>query len=148
MRIARDGRWYYQGGPINRAPLVRLFARILRREGDRYFLVTPVEKVEITVEDAPFFICDVQRTGAGPGQSLRFETLTGDSVTAGPEHALRFGARAGDPTPGPFPYLMIRGGMEGLVDRKTYYRLAEWALEGEGPRPGLWSAGVFFPFAG
>ncbi len=145
MRIARDGTWFYQGTPIGRPALVRLFANILKREGEKYFLVTPVEKVGLTVEDAPFVAVDFAVAGVGKSQTLRFTTNVGDSVTAGPEHPLRVFC---DPDSGePSPYLMIRAGLEALIDRKSFYRLAEVGAhrrqDGE-DWFGLWSDGAFF----
>ncbi len=146
MRIARDGTWFYLGTPIGRAPLVRLFSSILKREGDRYFLVTPVEKVGITVDDAPFVAVDFTAEGAGRDQRLTFETHVGDIVAAGPEHPIRV---VRDPETGePAPYLMVRRGLEALIDRKSFYRLVEIGVEepadGEA-QFGLWSEGAFFP---
>lgn len=146
IRIARDGTWYYLGTPIGRAPLVRLFSTILKREGDQYFLVTPVEKVGIKVDDAPFVAVDFTVSGEGAGQDLIFETNVGDSATAGRDHPIRVER---DPETGePAPYIMIRAGLEALIDRKSFYRLAELAVhtEQEGERWfGLWSGGVFWP---
>ncbi len=146
IRIARDGTWFYMGTPIGRAALVRLFSTILKREGDRYFLVTPVEKVGITVEDAPFVAVDFTATGAGQEQKLRFQTNVGDSVDAGAEHPIRVER---DPKSGePAPYVMVRAGLEALIDRKSFYRLVELGAheEHEGTRWfGLWSGGRFFP---
>lgn len=147
MRIARDGTWFYLGTPIGRAPLVRLFSTILKREGDRYFLVTPVEKVGITVDDAPFLAVDFTVTGRGRSQKLTFGTSVGDSVTAGPGHGLRV---TFDPvTEEPAPYLHVRAGLEALVDRKSFYRLVDIATEavvdGEA-HLGIWSDALFFPF--
>jgi uncharacterized protein len=146
MRIARDGTWFYLGTPIGRAPLVRLFSSILKREGGRYFLVTPVEKVGITVDDAPFVAVDFTAEGEGPAQSLTFTTHVGDTVTAGPEHPIRV---TRDPATGePSPYVMVRSGLEALIDRKSFYRLAELGSEHEVagvPQFGLWSGGAFFP---
>ena len=85
MRIARDGKWYYEGSQINRPGLVKLFSSILKKEGEKYFLVTPVEKVGITVDDAPFVAVDFEAEGAGAAQALTFQTQVGDVVTAGPE---------------------------------------------------------------
>ncbi|MFO1143534.1 MAG: DUF1285 domain-containing protein [Amaricoccus sp.] len=146
MRIARDGTWFYLGTPIGRAPLVRLFSSILKREDDRYYLVTPVEKVGIRVDDAPFVAVDFTAEGAGREQRLTFMTHVGDEVTAGPEHPIR---SERDPDTGePSPYVMVRRGLEALIDRKSFYRLAEIGCEEvvEGvPQFGLWSAGTFFP---
>ncbi len=145
MRIARDGTWFYLGTPIGRKPLVQLFSSILKREGDRFFLVTPVEKVGITVEDAPFVAVDFAASGTGRDQCLSFTTHVGDTVAAGPEHPLRF---ARDPSSGaPAPYLYVRapggGVLEALIDRKSFYRLVELGVEHEG-RFGVWSGGGFF----
>jgi len=141
IRIARDGTWYHEGGAINRFGLVKLFAGILRREGDRYYLVTPVEKVGITVDDAPFVAVDVDIEGCGTQQDLIFETNIGDKVVAGPENPIRMER---DPdTQEPSPYVMIRDGLEALIDRKSFYRLAEIGEVSDGWF-GLWSGGAFF----
>ncbi|GKY88236.1 DUF1285 domain-containing protein [Sinisalibacter aestuarii] len=146
IRIARDGTWFYLGTPIGRAELVKLFASILKREGDDYFLVTPVEKVGITVDDAPFVAVDVEATGAGAAQALAFTTNVGETVTAGPDHPIRV-VRDGE-TGEPSPYVMVRAGLEALIDRKSFFRLVE--LGAREVRDGvewfgLWSHGVFFP---
>ena len=120
---------------------MRLFSGILRREGDAYFLVTPVEKVGITVDDAPFVAVDFEATGRGAAQSLRFETNVGDHVTAGPEHPIRV---TRDPQTGePSPYVMVRAGLEALIDRKSFYRLVEIGDRKQGWF-GLWSGGEFY----
>jgi len=146
MRIARDGTWFYLGTPIGRIELVRLFSTILRRDGEEYFLVTPVEKVGITVDDAPFVAVDFEATGAGPDQNLTFETNVGDHVTAGPEHPIRV---ARDPETGePSPYVLVRANLEALIDRKSFYRLVEIASHEDRDGTswfGLWSGGAFFP---
>jgi hypothetical protein len=140
MRIARDGIWYHQGSPIGRQAMVRLFSTILRREPDgRFVLVTPVEKLDIAVEDAPFVAVELRAEGEGEAMSLAFRLNTGDVVIAGPDHPLRFEAGEG----GPHPYLRVRGGLDALVARPVYYELAELALAGGDP-PGLWSGGAFF----
>lgn len=138
MRIARDGVWFHQGSPIGRAEMVRLFSTILRREPDGGFvLVTPVEKLSILVEDAPFVAVEVKSEGEGRERTLAFRLNTGDAVIAGPDRRLRFEA-------GPHPYLEVRAGLDALVARPVYYELAELALaEGADP-PGLWSGGAFF----
>ncbi len=141
MRIARDGTWFHDGTPIGRPAMVRLFAGILKREGEDYFLVTPVEKVGIRVDDAPFLAVDVEATGAGEGQALHFETLTGERMTAGPEHPIRVETRDGAPA----PYVLVRTNLWALIDRKSFYRLAELCVPGAGGRDGVWSGGVFFP---
>lgn len=146
IRIARDGLWYYLGTPIGRAPLVKLFANILKREGDRYYLVTPVEKVGIRVDDAPLFAVDFEAEGTGPDQVLRLFTKTEDEVTVDAAHALRI---VRDPATGePSPYVHIRAGLEARIDRKTFYRLIDLGAHEmrDGVRWfGLWSSGDFFP---
>ena len=146
MRIARDGTWFYLGTPIGCHALVKLFSSILKREGDRFYLVTPVEKVGITVDDAPFVAIDFTAEGAHRSQILTFTTQVEDSVTAGPDHPIRVDR---DPATGePAPYVMVRHGLEALIDRKSFYRLAEHGCEHtvEGVvQFGVWSAGAFFP---
>ncbi|WP_432255432.1 DUF1285 domain-containing protein [Limimaricola sp. AA108-03] len=142
MRIARDGTWFHEGTPIGRERMVKLFASILKREGDRHYLVTPVEKVGITVDDAPFVAVDVAREGEG----LRFTTNLDETAVAGPEHPIRV---VRDPETGePAPYIEIRSGLEALIDRKSFYRLVELGEtaphEGE-DWFGVRSNGVFFP---
>lgn len=143
IRIARDGTWFYLGTPIGRAPLVRLFASILKREGDSYFLVTPVEKVGIRVDDAPFLAVDFTAQDEGPGQRLTFATNVGDETLAGPDNPIRV---TRDPVTGePAPYVHVRRGLEALIDRKSFYRLVDLGVE-HGGAFGVWSAGEFFPF--
>lgn len=144
MRIARDGTWFHQGSPIGRAAMVRLFSTILRREADgSHVLVTPGEKLDIDVEDAPFIAVEVKSEGAGPSRRLAFRLNTGDLVVAGPDNGLRFDVR----NDGPHPYLHVRGGMEALVARPVYYELANIALGEAADLPGVWSDGSFFPMA-
>jgi uncharacterized protein len=145
MRIARDGTWFYQGTPIGRPALVRLFSQILRREGDDYFLVTPLEKVGIKVDDVPFLAVDFDASGDGSAQDLRFYTMTQDEITAGPENPLRFALDAGG---GPLPYIHVRGGMEARIDRKSFYRLIDLAVTAphqEADWLGVYAGGMFFP---
>ena len=146
MEIRRDGTWFYQGTPIGRAPLVRLFSTILRRDGDDYFLVTPVEKVGIRVEDAPFIAIDANTAGEGEDQVITFTTNVGERVTAGPEHPIRVER---DPETGePSPYVLVRVNLEALIDRKTFYRLVEIGAHHNHHGEvwfGLWSGGSFFP---
>ncbi|KZY36742.1 proteophosphoglycan precursor, partial [Roseovarius sp. HI0049] len=136
IRIARDGTWFHEGTPINREGLVRLFSTILKREGDDYFLVTPVEKWRIEVEDAPFVAVDFEAEGAGAQQSLIFETNVGDRVVAGEETPIR--VERDEETGEPSPYVMIRDGLEALIDRKSFYRLVETG-EAQDGWFGLWS---------
>lgn len=141
MRIARDGTWFYLGTPIGRPELVRLFSTILRKDGDDYFLVTPVEKVGITVEDAPFVAVDFEPSGTQDAQVLTFETNVGDTVQAGPDNPIRVER---DPETGePSPYVLIRANLEALIDRKSFYRLVEIGAHHDGWF-GLWSGGAFF----
>ena len=141
MRIARDGTWYHQGSPIGRPAMVRLFATILRREADgRYVLVTPVEKLDIAVDDAPFVAVEMKAEGDGDAARLAFRLNTGELVAAGPDHPIRFEEQED----GPHPYLHVRGGLEALITRALYYDLAERALAGDDDRPGVWSDGAFF----
>ena len=146
MRIARDGTWFYLGTPIGRPALVKLFSTILKREGEAYFLVTPVEKVGITVDDAPLLATDFDVTGEGPAQTITFTTLTEDTAALGPDHPLRVDR---DPATGePSPYLLVRANLWALIDRKSFYRLVDLgrhhAYEGQ-DWFGLWSQGQFFP---
>jgi len=146
IRIARDGTWFYLGTPIGRPALVKLFSNILKLEGGKYYLVTPVEKVGIIVEDAPFVAVDFTASGAGDAQILQFETQVGDKVVAGPDHPIRV---VRDPESGePSPYVMVRAGLEALIDRKSFYRLVDLGVHcpHEGADWfGIWSGGVFFP---
>lgn len=141
MRIARDGTWFYLGTPIGRHELVKLFSTILKREGEDYFLVTPVEKVGITVDDAPFVAVDFEPEGAGEAQSLIFETNVGDKVLAGPTNPIRVVRDA--ETSEPSPYVLVRANLEALIDRKSFYRLVERGAHHEGWF-GVWSDGAFF----
>lgn len=146
MRIARDGTWYHEGTPINRPELVRLFSTILRRDGDRYVLVTPVEKVGIQVEDAPFVAVDFDVAGTGDAQELTFHTNVGDQSTAGPDHPIRV---TRDPDTGePAPYVHVRGALEAKIDRKSFYRMIELGVHRDHYGAswfGIMSGGVFFP---
>ncbi len=144
IRIAKDGRWYHEGGEIRREALVRVFSTILKREGDETFLVTPVEKWRITVEDAAFVAVDVEAEGQGEAQVLRFVTNVGDVVEAGAENPIRVEGSEEEPA----PYVMVRGGLEARIDRKSFYRMVEMGEEAEidGERHfGVWSGGTFFP---
>jgi hypothetical protein len=146
IRIARDGSWWYLGTPIGRERLVHLFASVLKREGDDYFLVTPAEKIGITVDDAPFLAVDFRVADPGRGQSITFLTSVEDETTAGPENPIRV---VRDPETGePSPYVHVRNGLEALIDRKSFYRLVE--VGEHAPVAGtLWfglrSGGMFFP---
>ncbi len=130
MRIARDGTWYYQGSPIERERMVALFSTILLREGDDYFLITPVEKLRIQVDDAPFVAVEVQRLEEDSTSKLVFTTNVGSHVVAGDNHPLRVET---DPQTGePSPYLLVRKNLEALIGRSAFYQLVDWAFEEEG----------------
>ena len=145
MRIARDGTWFYRGTPINRLPLVKLFASVLRREADgSYWLVTPAERGRVVVEDAPFVAVAVDRDGEGRQQRLIFRTNLDEIVAAGPDHPLRVETAAnGEPA----PYILLRPGLEARLLRPVFYELADIAGEeviaGE-TLFGVWSDSVFF----
>jgi hypothetical protein len=147
MAIRSDGVWLYRGSPIGRAPLVKLFAGVLRKDADgRHYLVTPAEKVDVAVADAPFLAVEMEVRGNGRAQSLVFRTNVDDIVTAGPEHRIRFAVE--DRSRGLKPYLLVRGRLEALVTRALYYDLVELAVEHDtedGRKLGLWSGGAFFP---
>lgn len=145
MRIARDGTWFHQGSPIGREAMVRLFSTILRRESDgSYVLVTPVEKLSIEVEDAPFLAVELKSEGEGRDRALAFRLNTGDLVPVGPANPLL----VRETPDGPHPYLHVRGGLEALVNRSVYYELMNLALDEGGDRIGLWSDGAFFALDG
>jgi hypothetical protein len=147
MAIKADGTWFYQGSPIGRKPLVRLFSRVLRRDLDgRHFLVTPVEKVDVAVADAPFLAVEMDVTGSGEGQDLIFRTNVDDVVRCGANHPLRFSVETG--SGGLKPYLLVRGRLEALVTRALYYDLVELAVEDAAGVLGVWSGGVRFPLVG
>jgi hypothetical protein len=146
MAIRADGVWLYQGSPIGRMPLVKLFARVLRRDADgRYYLVTPAEKVDVAVADAPFLAVEMQVEGRGSSQQLVLRTNVDDVVRVGADHPLRFAEEAG--SGGLKPYVLVRGRLEALVTRALYYDLVELAeprlLEGREVL-GLWSCGHWF----
>ena len=147
MKIRSDGVWFYAGTPIGRMPLVKLFASVLRKDDDgKHYLVTPAEKVDVDVADAPFLAVEMEVQGSGREQSLIFRTNVDDIVTAGPEHPLRFAIEPS--SQGLKPYLGVRGRLEALVTRALYYDLVEMAVteERDGTQQlGLWSGGAFFP---
>ncbi len=145
MRIAADGTWFYCGSPIGRAPLVQLFSSILRKDGDQYVLVTPVERVGIKVDDAPFLAVEMSVENQGPDQRLAFRTQVEDVVAVDGEHPLRFESGAAE---GVKPYVKVRGDLWALVKRALFYDLV--ALGGveswQGEEWfGVRSGGLFFP---
>lgn len=146
LAILADGTWTYQGSPIRREAMVRLFARVLRRDADgRVYLVTPAEKVDVAVADAPFIAVEMQAEGEGHLQRLTFRTNVDDLVVCGPQHPMRFALEAG--SGGLKPYLLVRGRLEALLSRALVFDLAELAVAcdpAEAGRVGIWSDGVFF----
>ena len=147
MRIAADGTWFYQNSPIGRLPLVQLFASILRRDPERYVLVTPVERVGIVVDDAPFTGVEMKVEGQGASRTISFRTNVEDWVGAGKDHGLRFAPGASG---GLKPYLHVRGKLEALVKRALFYDLVDLGetrdLDGTAMF-GVMSGGEFFPMA-
>lgn len=149
IRIARDGTWFYLGSPIGRDALVKLFASVLRKDEDgRHYLVTPVEKIGITVEDAPLLAVEMAVEGKGEDQVLTLRTNLGDLVSVGPDHPLRFEK---EPDSGGLkPYVHVRGRLEALFTRALMFQLADLMVERkDGGRidTGVWSAGRFFAVA-
>jgi hypothetical protein len=145
MRIAADGTWFYCGSPIGRAPLVQLFASIMRREGDRYVLVTPVEKVGIKVDDAPFLAVEMRVESEADGPELTFRTNVEDLVTVDSEHPLRFEPGASE---GLKPYVRVRGDLWALVKRALFYDLVDLGQTEQVANEdwfGVRSRGLFFP---
>lgn len=140
LEILRDGTWRHEGTRITRESLVKLFASILRKDADgETYLVTPVEKIRIRVEDAPFLAVRVDRHGEGREQTLLFTTNVGDVVAAGPDHPLRVAHANGEPR----PYVLVRGRLEARVLRAPFYELVEWAAPRDG-KLGVWSGGAWF----
>lgn len=147
MRIGADGTWFYQGTPIGRPKLVKLFASILRKDPERYVLVTPVEKVGISVEDAPFIAVEMHAEGEGADQILAFRTNVDDAVTAGPDAPMRFERGAAE---GLKPYVRVRGDLWARLSRPLLYDLVERGTEQEVDGTvwfGVYSSGTFFPIA-
>ena len=147
MRIAADGTWHYMKSPIGRIELVKLFASILRRDEDRYVLVTPVERVGITVDDVPFLAIEMRVSEGPDGRVIGFRTNVDDWTAAGPEHAMRFETGAAE---GLKPYVHVRAGLWARVNRSLYYDFVELGetreIDGV-PVFGVTSGGVFFAMA-
>lgn len=146
LKIKSDGTWLYQNSPIGREALVKLFASVLRKDEDgRTYLVTPAEKVDVAVEDAPFLAVDMAVHGSDRDQEIVFRTNVDDVVRCGPEHPLRFVRQ--EPGGGLKPYVLVRGRLEALLTRALLYELADLAAdETQAGRtvPGVWSGGAFF----
>ena len=162
MRIASDGTWFHQGSPINRKALVKLFSTLLRREDDgAYWLVTPVERGRVVVDDAPFTAVELAVKGGGESQVLAFRTNVDEWIEADGDHPLRVARDSGpDPAndnpvagapaaePEPRPYILVRPGLEALILRPLFYELVALAVELERPDGiwlGVWSKGTRFP---
>lgn len=146
IRIARDGTWYYQGTPIRRLPLVKLFSSVIRRDGeDRYWLITPAEQGIIDVDDAPFVAVEVNAEGTGRNAQLTFRTNLDEEIVAGNAHPIRVEI---DPkTEEPKPYIHVRDNLEALIARPVFYELADMAEEidnGAEVELCLWSDGAVF----
>ena len=141
IRIARDGAWFYDGSPIGRPALVRLFSTVLRKDPDGFHLVTPAEKLRIQVDDAPFLATRVDRLG----DALRFLTNVGDEVDAGPDHPIT--VEHEEATGEPSPYLHVRRGLMARLTRPVFYELVDMAQTREtssGEELGVWSGGAWF----
>jgi hypothetical protein len=147
MKIRRDGTWLYRDSPIRRPEMVKLFAGVLRKDEDaRTYLVTPAEKVDVEVEDAPFLAVEMEASGTGREQQLVFRTNVDDIVACGPEHPLRFCEQ--QPGRGLKPYVMVRGRLEALLTRALMLDLVELIAEEtrqDRRIAGIWSGGAFFP---
>ena len=146
MRIARDGTWFYMGSPIGRKRMVKLFSTVIRKDDDKYFLITPVEKLGITVDDAPFVavLANIMEDDDGR-QAVVFDTNVGDQVVAGPEHPIR--VEVDEETGEPSPYILVRDNLEALIARSVFYQLVEQGeereIDGE-KKLGIESRGEFF----
>lgn len=149
LKIRRDGTWLYRDSPIGRPALVKLFASVLRKDDDgRTYLVTPAEKIDVEVEDAPFLAVEMEVQGERRSQQLIFRTNVDDVVACGPEHPLRFCEQ--QPGGGLKPYVHVRGRLEALLSRALVHDLVALAVEEprDGARAaGIWSGGAFFPLA-
>jgi len=149
IRIARDGTWYYLGSPIGRKPLVKLFSSVIRLDEDgRYYLVTPVEKIGIIVEDKPFVAVEAHVTGSGKDQRITFRSNVDDLFEASDAHPIRMEIAEG--TDEPAPYILVRRNLEALIARSVFYDLVNLGVEEEVDGTtyfGVWSAGRFFPLA-
>src|SRR6056297_169973 len=146
MAISADGTWTYRGSPIERPALVRLFARVLRRDEDgRHYLVTPAERVDVSVADAPFLAVEMEVRGTGENQTVIFRTNVDDVVICGGDHPLHFAIEPG--TDGVKPYVRIRGRLEALVTRAVTLDLLELLTERDDGTSGIWSGGSFHELA-
>ncbi len=147
--IRADGTWVHEGTPIGRAPLIKLFSTVLKRDGDRYFLVTPHEKLGVTVEDVPFLVVLMEREVTGPTQTITFITNVGDTVVLSHNHPLEMRPLTGDASQWA-PYIPVRAGLEARVSRSLFYdlvNLVEHDSGRGGKGVGVWSSGSFFPLS-
>lgn len=147
IRIAKDGVWFYQGNEMERQSIVELFSGILRKDDQDYYLVTPVEKMKITVDDAPFVVCMMDVEGEGEKQKIYFSTNVGDAFLLSSSHALTVDYNEKNE---PSPYVSVRDKLSALVSRQVYYELAELVVDTSDEQGveqfGIWSDGVFFSF--
>ena len=141
MRIDRAGKWYFMNSPIGRDRMVKLFSRVLRKDDEEYFLVTPVEKIKIHVEDKPFLIVDFEVTKSDDQQIISFKTNTEEVFTVNEDHPIRIETNLS--TNEPSPYVLVRKNLEGLLSRNVYYALIDKS-EVKGGSHGVYSAGSFF----
>ncbi len=147
MHIDEMGNWFHQGGEIKRTALVKLFASVLTRLDDgTYWLITPAERGQITVADAPFYITSMQVDGEGVGRKIILKTSLDDAVILGEDHQIKVIYDADDPEKGPRPYVNIRGGLDALIARSVYYELAALAEEKDGQFV-IVSNGITLPLA-
>lgn len=148
IRIARDGTWYYLNSPIGRKPLVKLFSSVIRYDDDgKYYLVTPVEKIGITVDDAPFVAVQMYVEGSGRDQVISFRTHVDEYVIVDSDHPMRMAFD--QETKEPSPYVLVRSNLEALIVRSVFYDLVELAAEEEVGgvlKFGVWSSGTFYDF--
>ncbi len=141
MRIDRTGKWYFMNSPIGRDRMVKLFSRVLRKDDEEYFLVTPVEKIKIHVEDKPFLIVDFEITHTKDHQIISFRTNTDEVFSVNEDHPIRIETNLF--TNEPSPYVLVRKNLEGLLSRNVYYGLIDLCEEMEGSH-GIYSAGNFY----
>ncbi len=139
MHIAADGRWFHQGGEITRPAMIRAFSRLLRRDGDDYFLVTPQEKLSIIIEDAPFIAVELDSRGDGQNRKITLRLNSDDIIVIDSDHAIEMR--------GALPYVHVRKGLYARLSRPVYYELAEIALAHNPDDPGIWSGGSYFSLA-
>ena len=140
IRIAANGDWYHEGTRIERFSIAKLFATILRLDDGEFYLVNPVERLKIQVDDAPFIATDMETQGEGADRRILFTTNVDDVVLADAEHPIMVEDHSGEPR----PYVEVRGGLRALIARSVFYRLADIAVEDDDGTMGVWSAGTRF----